>query len=141
MISPAMFRDFCYDAMAERVAHVKSFNMQVTLHNCGNNVPIMDQFADAGVQCYQSLQRFAGMEVGRLKADFGDRLAFWGGVDLEGLVTGTPDDVRANVREALERGAPGGGFVLGPSHSIAYGTKYENFMAMLDEYDRLKDKW
>jgi hypothetical protein len=32
----------------------------------------------------------------------------------------------------------GGGFILGPSHSIAYGTKYENFMAMLDEFDRLR---
>ena len=41
----------------------------------------------------------------------------------------------------MERGAPGGGFILGPSHSIAKGTKYENFMAMLDEYDRLKDKF
>ncbi len=27
------------------------------------------------------------------------------------------------------------------SHSTAKGTKYENFMAMLDEYDRLKDKF
>jgi len=60
---------------------------------------------------------------------------------MEILITGTPDDVRRDVRQAMERGAPGGGFILGPSHSIAYGTNYENFMAFIDEYVKLRDKW
>jgi uroporphyrinogen-III decarboxylase len=30
------------------------------------------------------------------------------------------------------------GFILGPSHSIAFGTKYDNFMAMLDEFEKLR---
>ena len=54
------------------------------------------------------------MEIGRLKAEYGDRLAFWGGVALEALIQGTPDDARREVRTALERGGPGGGFILGP---------------------------
>jgi hypothetical protein len=40
----------------------------------------------------------------------------------------------------MEVGAPGSGFILGPSHSIAYGTKYDNFMAMLDEYVHLRER-
>ena len=139
MISPAMFREFCFPAMRERVQRVRSLGMQVTLHNCGNNWAILDQMAEAGVMCYQSLQTFADMEIGKLKEAWGHTMAFWGGVSLECLVQGEPDDVRRNVREAMERGAPGGGFILGPSHSIAMGTKYDNFMAMLDEYNRLKD--
>ena len=141
LISPKMFREFCYPAVAERTARVKEHGMQIALHNCGNNRAIIDQFVDAGIQCYQSLQTQADMEVGSLKAEFGDRMAFWGGVALDYLVAGTPDDVRANVRSAMERAAPGGGFILGPSHSIAMGTKYENFMAMLDEYDKLKSRY
>ncbi len=140
MISPAMFREFCLPAMTERVAHIKSFNMQVSLHNCGNNLAILDQIADAGVQCYQSLQRFAGMELSVLKKMQGHRMAFWGGVDLEVLVTGGPEDARACVRRAMQDGAPGGGFILGPSHSIAFGTRYENFMAMIDEFNKLKTR-
>jgi len=141
-ISPAMFREFCFPAMKERRDHIKSTApLQIILHNCGNNWALMDMFIEAGVQCYQSLQTNAGMEVGRLKAAYGDKLCFWGGIALENLIAGGPDDVRRNVREAMERGAPGGGFILGPSHSIAKGTKYENFMAMLDEYDKLKGKY
>jgi len=53
---------------------------------------------------------------------------------------GASDEVRKNVRDAMQRGARGPGFILGPSHSIAYGTKYDNFMALLDEYTRLADR-
>ena len=87
------------------------------------------------------LQTNAGMEVGRLKQLFGERMCFWGGVAVEALIAGTPDDVRGQVRAAMEAGAPGGGFILGPSHSIAKNTRYDNFMAMLEEFVRLRDKF
>ncbi len=138
MISPELFREFCFDAMKERIGAVRACGMQAILHNCGNNRILMDQFIDAGLQCYQSLQSIPDMELGGLKRDFGSALAFWGGIPVEDLISGTPEDCRRNVRRALEVGAPGGGFILGPSHSIAKGTRYDNFMATLDEYVRLR---
>jgi hypothetical protein len=141
MISPRMFREFCFEPMKERVGRVRSRGLQALLHNCGNNRILMDQFIDAGIQCYQSLQTIPDMEVGGLKRDYGDRLTFWGGISLETLITGTPDDCRRMVREAMEIGAPGGGYILGPSHSIAKGTPYDNFMEVLDEYVSLRDKY
>lgn len=140
LVSPQMFREMCLPYLKERVRHVKRLAPQVIFHNCGNNIPLMDMLIETGIDCYQSLQTTAGMEVGRLKAMFGDRLCFWGGVPVEALIAGTPGEVRQAVRTAMERGAPGGGFILGPSHSVAMNTKYENFMAMLDEYVRLRDK-
>jgi hypothetical protein len=140
-ISPKMWREMCLPYFAERITHIKKHVSQVTFHCCGRTIPLMDMFIEAGVDCYQSLQTTAGMEIGSLKAMYGDRVAFWGGIPVELLIAGTQDQVRAAVRQAMERGAPGSGFVLGPSHSIAYGTKYENFMGMLDEYVRLRDKF
>jgi hypothetical protein len=141
MISPRMFVEMCFAPMKERISSAKRFAPQVIFHSCGNNIPLIPTYCDAGIDCYQSLQTTAGMEVGRLKQMFGDRLCFWGGVPVEDLIAGTPDDVRQDVRLAMERGGPGGGFILGPSHSIAKNTKYENFMAMLDEYDKLCYKY
>ena len=80
------------------------------------------------------------MELGCSRSVFGQHLCFWGGVPLELLIDGTPDEVRAAVRTAMDRGAPGGGFILGPSHSVGFGTKYDNFLAFLDEFDRLRDR-
>lgn len=139
LISPKMFRELCFPYLRERIEHVKQFTDQVIFHNCGNNIPLMDMFVEAGVDCYQSLQTTAGMEVGRLKEGWGEDLCFWGGVPVELLIDGSPEDVRSAVRTAMERGAPGGGFILGPSHSVAKNTRYDNFMAMLDEYDKLCD--
>lgn len=141
LISPTMFRELGFPYLRERIANVKKHVDQVIFHNCGMNIPLMDMLIEAGIDCYQSLQTTAGMEVGKLKALYGDRLCFWGGVALEVLIRGTPDDVRKEVRRAMERGAPGGGFILGPSHSIAKGTRYDNFMAMLDEFVALRDKF
>jgi uroporphyrinogen-III decarboxylase len=141
LISPAMFRDICMPYLKERIASIKRYVSQVGLHNCGNNIPLMEMFIECGIDYYQSLQTTAGMEIGVLKEMFGDRMTFWGGIAVEKLILGSPDDVRKEVRVALERGAPGGGFILGPSHSIAKNTKYENFMALLDEFVKLRDKF
>ena len=122
-------------------ARTQERNLQILMHSCGNTRPILTDFIDAGVQVYQSIQNIPEMWVGDLKKEFGDRLVLWGGIPVEEFVLGTPDSVRRAVRRAMEAAAPGGGFILGPSHSVAYGTKYENFMAMLDEFDRLRFKF
>jgi len=141
LISPKMYREFCYPALCSRAQNVKSFGKQVLLHDCGANRPLMDMFAAAGIQCYQSLQTNANMAVDGLLKDWGHTMAFWGGIATEVLILGTPDDVRRNVRETMAGAAPHAGFILGPSHSIAKGVKYDNFMALLDEFDHLRDKF
>jgi len=136
LISPRMYREFCYDALAARVRHVKAAGKQVLMHNCGANRPLMDMFVAAGIDCYQSLQTNADMEIAGLLRDWGHSMAFWGGVAAELLISGTPAEVRANVRDVMERAGAYPGFILGPSHSIAKGTHYDNFMALLDEFAR-----
>jgi len=42
------------------------------------------------------------------------------------------------MREAQARSS---GFILGPSQAIAYGTKYDNFMALLDEFHKLAPRY
>jgi hypothetical protein len=140
MVSPKMYREFSFPALKSRVASIKRFHDQVIMHNCGNNRPLIDMFIEAGVDCYQSLQTDAGMYVPDLQAQWGDKMSFWGGVATEKLIMGTPEEVRENVRDVMTKAGPKGGFILGPSHSIAYGTKYDNFMAMLDEFDKLRAK-
>jgi len=141
LISPQMFKELCLPYLKQRAEHVKQYLPQIVMHNCGNTVALMEMLIDCGIDCYQSLQTNAGMEIGRLKEMFGGRICFWGGVAVEILLTGTTGDVRQEVQQAMRRGAPGGGFILGPSHSICKGVPYDNFMAMLDEYVRVRDKF
>ena len=138
LIGPAMFRSFFLEANKARARNVKErYGKKILKHCCGNINLLMDFFVDIGFDAYQSIQPTAGMDLCRLKRDYGDRITLWGGVAVENLVGGAPEDVRADVRRAMACAKPGGRFILGASHSVAVGTKYENYMAMLDEYRRL----
>lgn len=137
LVSPEMFRDLAHPYMTRRIQHVKQFVSQVSFHSCGSTVVLMDMFLDAGIDCYESIQTNAkGMDLPNLIRRFGDRLCIWGAVPLEVLNQGTPEDARREVRKCLAQGREAPGFILGPSHSIAFGTKYDNFMAMLDEFEK-----
>ena len=138
-MSPGMWRRFCYPALAANVRAAHDAGLIFVQHACGNNWPLLEGFMEADVDCYQSIQATAGMDLAQVKAATDERMALWGGVLLEHLVSGTPEEVRQDVRRAMGVAKPGGGFVLGASHSIAVGTNYDNYMAMLDEFDQLRD--
>jgi uroporphyrinogen-III decarboxylase len=138
LIGPAMFRDFFLEANKERARNVKlRYGKKILQHCCGNVNLLLDFFLEIGFDAYQSIQPTAGMDLCRLKKDYGGRLTLWGGVAVEHLVGGAPEDVRADVRKAMACAKPGGRFILGASHSIAVGTRYDNFMALLDEHSKL----
>lgn len=139
LISPRMFRAMFKDTIRARVAHLhQRYGIKVMKHCCGNINSLIEDFVEIGYDAYQSIQPTAGMDIGELKQRVGDRLTLWGGVAVELLMSGTPSEVRAEVRRAMELAKPGGRFILGSSHSIAVGTRYDNFMAMVDEYHKLR---
>ena len=111
--------------------------VSIIKHACGNNWPLLDMYVEAGFDGYQSIQASAGMELEKVKRAYGERLVLWGGIPLELLQAGTAGEVRAAVRAAAAVGKPGGRYILGSSHSIAVGSSYDNFMAMLEEYERV----
>jgi len=137
LMSPAMFRRFCLPGIEFNVESAHAHGLTFIQHACGNNQALLGMFMDAGIDCYQSVQASAGMDIGEVKRTCAGRMAVWGGVRVENLVSGTMEDVREDVRYAMREAKPGGGFILGSSHSIAVGSKYDNFMAMLDEHEKL----
>jgi hypothetical protein len=104
-------------------------------HTCGAIRPLIDRFIDVGFDILNPVQCSAAeMDPVRLKADFGDRVVFWGGgVDTQHtLPFGSPADVRAQVTERLRAFSPRGGFVFNTIHNIQARTPVENIVAMVD---------
>ena len=65
--------------------------------------PLIPDLISCGLDVLQSLQPEAdGMEPAALKRDFGDRLAFHGGLSIQRtLPCGSPDDVRAEMEGCI----------------------------------------
>jgi uroporphyrinogen decarboxylase len=140
MISPHMFTELVapyYQRLFEWVRANTSWKL--FFHCCGAIYPIIPTLIDIGIDILNPVQTTAvGMEPARLKAEFGDRLTFWGGgIDTQTVLPfGTPGEVRAQVRERIHIFAPGGGFVFNPIHNIQEKVPIENLIAM---YEAVRD--
>ncbi|MGD9146633.1 MAG: uroporphyrinogen decarboxylase family protein [Anaerolineae bacterium] len=103
------------------------------LHSCGNLERIMDGLIDeVGIDAKHSFEDTI-MPMPEVKAAYGDRVGLLGGVDMHLLAAGTPDQVRAASRRAMEDCAPGGGYAFGSGNTIANYVPLQNFLAMIDE--------
>jgi hypothetical protein len=104
-------------------------------HSCGSVVRFIPSMIEAGFDILNPVQCSAtGMGADQLKAEFGDRIVFWGGgVDTQKVLPfGTPAEVRAQVLERCQVFSKGGGFIFNTIHNIQARTPVENIVAMLD---------
>jgi uroporphyrinogen decarboxylase len=108
---------------------------KVLYHCCGAVKPLVEEFIEIGVDALNPVQvSSAGMgNTAKLKAEFGDRICFWGAIDTQRVLPmGTPDDVRTEVQQRIRDLAPGGGYVLASVHNIQEDVPPENILAMAD---------
>jgi uroporphyrinogen-III decarboxylase len=133
IMGPAKFREFCLPSLQRAVKATHEAGGYFVKHSDGNHWAILDDFVQAGVEGWQGIQhRASAMELGRLKAEYGDKLCLFGGVECDTLVDGTPDEVRAEVLDALRKAGHGGGLCLCSGNTLMVGVQYENYKAMLE---------
>ncbi|SHH86103.1 uroporphyrinogen decarboxylase family protein [Clostridium grantii] len=131
MLSPSLVKEFILPGTKKLIDQAKSYGLKVIYHSCGSIFDIIPDLIEAGVDIIHPIQAKAtGMEPQRLKENFGDKVAFCGGVDAQELmVIGSPEEVRTTVNE-LKNIFPTG-LILSPSHeAILEDTKPQNIEAL-----------
>lgn len=104
-------------------------------HSCGAVSKFLPSFIEAGIDILNPVQCSAtGMDPEQLKANFGDRLVFWGGgVDTQRVLPfGTAAEVREQVLRRCEIFGSAGGFVFNSIHNVQAATPVANIIAMID---------
>ena len=111
-----MIRQFAFPGTRKLVDQAHAYGVKVIHHSCGAIRDIIPDLIDIGVDALHPIQALAaGMEPRSLRAEFGDRVSFCGGVDHQNLlVRGTADEVRVTVREL--RAIFPTGLIVSPSH-------------------------
>jgi|YNPNPStandDraft_1061719.scaffolds.fasta_scaffold01413_3 hypothetical protein len=105
------------------------------IHSCGSVTALLPDFIEAGFDILNPVQTSAAeMDPRRLKQQFGDRITFWGGgVDTQKtLPFGTPEQVKAEVRERIRIFGPGGGFVFNTIHNVQARIPAANLVALYE---------
>jgi len=104
------------------------------IHSCGSIWRLLDDLADAGFDALNPVQTSAtDMTPQALKERYGDRITFWGGgIDTQRVLPfGSPEDVRAMVRERMQIFGAGGGFVFNTIHNVQARVPVANLVACL----------
>jgi uroporphyrinogen decarboxylase len=105
------------------------------MHLCGDITTILPDLIDIGLNVLNPVQPQA-MDVRFLGREFGGKVCFNGGVDVQGtLIRGTPSDVRNEVHELVRLfGSHNGGYIGATSHSIMPETPLDNVIAMYEAF-------
>ena len=132
LVGAECWREFFAPGLREFAAQARSYGLTVMMHSCGAVRELIDDFVELGVEVLNPVQvRAAGMAIEGLKRDFGDRIAFYGGIDIqETLPRGTVEEVEREVADTIQVLGADGGYILAPTHNIQVDTPVENVLAM-----------
>ncbi len=113
LISPSIYKKFVHSYHKQISQELKQAypDIPVTKHICGDNMAVLELWAEEGLDLadidYQ-------MDLSVVKDRIGKKFALYGNIDPSGVVAmGTAEEVRKACIEAIDKGASGGGFILG----------------------------
>jgi uroporphyrinogen decarboxylase len=143
LVSPIALRKHIFPWHKRFAALAHEHTMPYFLHSCGNLLRIMDDlindvsldgkhsFEDAIIPVDEFQARYGGRYGS--DAASGRRIACLGGVDLNILGAGTPEQVRQRTRYLVETCGGRGRYAVGSSSSIPTYVPVDNYLAMIDE--------
>ncbi len=134
MLAPDLWRRHIKPYSSELIRTFKDMGLMTMYHSCGSIVPVIEDLIEMGLDILDPIQpRAEGMRPEDLKAQFGDRLTFHGGIDEQHLLPhGTPEAVRKEVVRLMEMLGSDGAYIVCPAHAIQPDTSPENIMAIYD---------
>ena len=64
-------------------------------------------------------------------------MCLWGGIWHEHIIAAGPEQIRKDAAYSFRHAGPGGGLIMGSTHSLAVGAKRENVLQM----KQCRDEW
>jgi len=111
---------------------VHSYGKDVWVHSCGCITKAIPSLIEMGLDVLNPVQPEC-MDLAILKREYGDKLAFWGGISTQqALPYGSPEEVRAEARRVRDLMSRDGGYVLAPAQQLQVDVPVENVMALID---------
>ena len=130
--SPQMYDEIIKPGHRKTIAFNKSLGLPVVMHSCGMVEKLLPGMIDAGIDCLQVIEVKAGMDLLKLYRLYGDRLSFFGGMDVRELYTNDLTRVDRELEAKIPIVKQNSGYILHSDHSIPYTVN-------LDTYQHFKD--
>jgi uroporphyrinogen decarboxylase len=131
---PRLMKQYLWPPIRQVVEMAHRTGVSYTKHSDGNLMPILEDFITfCGFDGINPIEPQC-MDMAEVKRRFGRRVYIKGNVDITWVIPyGTEEEVRQDVRRAIDQGAKGGGFILAESNSFHPHCKFENILTYVDE--------
>ncbi len=134
------WRHYIKPQMTRLYKKVKDKGVFVFQHSCGDCHELFPDLIEIGLDCYQTFQPEI-YDVAKIKSLYGAKLAFWGGISTQQcLPYATPEGVKQEVVKMYELMHNGGGYIIAPTHALAFDVPPENILAMAEVFNN-QDKY
>ena len=126
LISPAMFRQFMLPRYKRLAEFAGSFGVDVVFVDTDGHVDeLIPLFLEAGIRGIYPMEVNAGMDVARLRREYGRDLLMTGGIDKRALAAG-PQAIETELARCIPV-ALEGGYIPTVDHSLPPDISYANF--------------
>ena len=133
MISPLHFNEFVLPELRRIIIEITKKKIPVILHSDGNLNSLLKSIVNTKVSGYHPVQRTAGMEIGKIKKQYGKKICLVGNIcNSTTLVSGSVEEVKAEVKECIEDASKGGGHILSSDHSLHDDIPIKNIFAVIE---------
>ena len=140
LTSPTTFRKHIASQYGRIIKLVHDAGMPFLWHSCGNIFDIMDEVIALGIDAKHSNEDVVAPFETWISR-YGDRIGFFGGIDVDILCRNSPDEVYEIV---LERGRRyrmlAQGYALGSGNSIPDYIPVEGYLSMVKAVQRIRSE-
>jgi len=127
LFSPEMYRQIIAPSDIKRNNFCHEHGMQTILHSCGCVKGLIPDLIDNGFDCLQALEVKAGMDIRELKPKYGDKIAFFGNINVMLMEEADDSKIENEIREKFKIAMPGGGYLYHSDHSIPVDVSFERY--------------
>ncbi len=132
MLSPSLWRKHIKPYSTDLIKPFKEAGFKTFYHSDGSILPVIEDLIGMGLDILDPIQpKAAGMDPEFLKKQYGDRLSFHGGVDIQELLPfGTPAQIETEVKRLISVLGRNGGYIVSAAHGIQPDTPVENVLTL-----------
>jgi uroporphyrinogen decarboxylase len=136
LVAPAVLRSYVLPWHARFAAMTHAKKLPYFLHSCGRVDAVMeDLITTVGIDGKHSFEDGI-VPVEDFQARYGTRIAVLGGIDINILAGGSPDDVRRQTHRLMTTCGARGRYAVGSGNSVPSYVPLENYLVMIDEAHR-----
>jgi len=134
MFSPETWRKLIHSRWSKLWRTVKEIrpDVRIKYHSDGNLAAVVGEMVDAGLDILNPVQPEC-LDADELYRQYGDRLTLDGTIGTQSTMPwGKPADVRARVKEVIDKYGRNGGLIIAPTHVLEPEVPLENIDALCE---------